>query len=228
MKLSLQLILCAAAGATSTHAQIVDFSGQVQASDLTMIPWVQGSTMWGAVDSSTSHATSASALVSLVTLPDITLFSWTFGNLELSAAQSPGIGTPGYEIYTDSDLSGTNLTFSYDGEVWATGEILSMQVDVTSSQATSATGTGMAQLTSDAGSGSIFFSEIMGLTNNTGMLAFTVDTFNPVDANGLFATTGSFAPVTSAVPEPETYALFLGLGGMGLAMWRRRRNRSTE
>lgn len=215
-------------GVAILPAQIVNFEGTVAAANITNIPWVQGANMWGTVEASSNHATSASGFASLATVDDITDFTWTFGDLELGVFQSPGLNTAGFEIYNDTDSSGTSLTFSYGSELWATGEILYLQVDVANSQTFSATGIGQAQIMSDAGSNSIFYSEIMALTGNTGLLDFTINGFFAVDVNGNFTSNGSFSPVAgSAVPEPETYALLLGLGGLGIAFWKRRRTLQT-
>lgn len=83
---------------------------------------------------------------------DVTQLSWTFDSMALlgvgvgdSINVSPGIATPGYEDYRKSGV-GDNLTFTYNGTDWASGEVTRFVIEVDNSSDASAVGYGTAVL----------------------------------------------------------------------------------
>ena len=199
--------------AIHAHSQMIMFFGQIQSADATANDWVLGSTMWGSIDTSSSTATSFVGFDSLDGL-DPAKLTWTFGDLELTNFLEPTVGAAGFEVYTENDASIGLLEFFYDGVKWAEGTVDSLRVDVENSNDANAVGSGTATLTS-AGADDAFYNEVVAISG--GILTFELDAFDPVDANGLFNTSGTI----SAVPEPETYALVSGLALIAFAYFRR-------
>lgn len=214
----------------SVQAQVVVFSGQVQAGNLGANPWVQGSTMWESVENGTSTATSVNGFNFPASVAGFNpaLFTMALGgtandgeNMELTSSLSPGGATAGFEIYTNSAGSNMGIDFSYNGSLWASGTVDQIRTDVVNSAAQNATGSGQVTLTA-AGVDSTFFDEIMTLSGNTGVLAYTFTSFAPVNAQGLFNSAGSF----TVVPEPSEYAVVFGVLGIGAVAVRRMKRRS--
>ncbi len=224
-KIALCVIALAAGSGLSTRAQVVNFSGQVQAGNLTAIPWVIGSTMWGTIDSGNAAATGAAGFNSLSFGGfNPALFSWTIGNvgeLELGANQSPGPALMGFEVYSNTAGPAVDIQFSYNGDLWASGVVDQVRSEVVNNMAAVGTGTGQVTLTA-AGVDAAFFNEVMALTAGSGQLDFTFTAFTPVNAQGLFNSAGSF----TAVPEPgETAVGFALLTGVVLSVHRLRRRK---
>ena len=186
---------------------VVEFNGQVQADELTDTPWVTNATMWGIVDHGNASATSATGFLSM-NFPGFnpSLFRWEFGNtgnLELSTAISPSAVSPGKEIYTNTQGAAVSIEFFYDNVLWATGVVDSIEVNVADVNAVVAAGSGRVTLTSP-GNTSDFLDEVMALTGGSGGLVFTFNSFDPVDAQGLFRTQGSFTLDPCSPPSPNT------------------------
>jgi hypothetical protein len=207
------VLLLAGTGRAATF----NFSGDLQAGNLTGNPWVLLSSMWGSIETGSGTGTSQSGFAYFNT-HDISQLTFTFGDLELSSFASPGPGTPGFERYTDTDGSSVPFTIRYAGTTVATGTSVYLYDEVENSNDVTAVGTGQVILTAP-GSDPTFFNEIMVLTGNTGQLDLVLTGFFPVNDQGLFATTGTF----TAVPEPGEYAALGALGMAGFALWRRRR-----
>jgi hypothetical protein len=182
----------------------VQFSGTTFMSDTSEnIPWVLGSVMFESLDSGTATGTSQQGFTFFET-NNVNLLTWTFGDLELSSFQSPGVATPGFEIYTETDGNEVPFTLDYDSSVAAVGVVSWLRVDVSNSSDLAATGTAEVIL-QNPGSDPELFNEIMSLSGNTGILYFTINEFDPVSF-GQFASTGSF----TVVPEPSTFASLAG------------------
>jgi hypothetical protein len=203
--------------ARTGRAATFNFSGNLQAGNLTGIPWVLESGMWGSIETGSGTGTSQSGF-SFFETRNIQQLTFTFGDLELSSFASPGPGTPGFERYTDIDGSSVPFTLRYAGTTVATGTSVYLYGEVENSNDITAVGTGQVILTAP-GADPTFFNEIMALTGNTGQLDLVLSGFFPVNQQGLFATTGTF----TAVPEPGEYAALGALGMAGFALWRRRR-----
>ena len=208
-------------GVSPVRAQVVEFSGQVQASNLTAIPWVTGSTMWGQIDSGNAGATSAVGFTSLSFGGfNPALFTWTIGNggeLELGLNQSPGPALIGFEVYENTAGPAVDIQFSYNGDLWASGVVDQVRSEVANVNAQVGTGTGLVTLTA-AGVDDSFFNEVIALTGGSGKLNYTFTAFNPVNAQGLFNSLGSF----TAVPEPTETAMVFGILGLGAVVLHRR------
>lgn len=202
--------------------QVVEFSGQVQASNLTAIDWVVGSKMWGQVDSGNATATSANGFNSLSFGGfNPALFSWTIGNvgeLELGANQSPGPATMGFENYVNTVGPDVDIQFTYNGDIWANGIVNLVRSEVVNDTANVGTGSGTVTLTG-GGVDNTFFNEVIALSGGSGQLDYTFTSFTPVNAQGLFNSAGSF----TVVPEPSEYAMMFGVLGVAAVVLRRRR-----
>ena len=61
----------------------------------------------------------------------------------------------------------------------------------------------------------------VNFSGGTGLTAISGGTLDGVQTSGLYGTTTTFQ--LTAIPEPSTYAAFAGLGALGLAFWRRRK-----
>lgn len=230
------LTLVGLALTTGVQAQVVEFSGQIQAGELTEIAWVNGSKMWGSNENGTATATSVNGF----NFPNqfggfnVNQFSWEIGgtavdledlDLDVGQSQSPGVGVQGFEYYTNLDGPTTTITFKHGADVWATGTVDFVRTLVPHVNAVSATGTGQATITAHGGGDTTFFDDIMLLSGGTGQLDFTFTSFEAVDAAGLFNSAGSF----TVVPEPSEYALmFVLLGGGAIALRRARLRREGE
>ena len=197
----------------------IQFFGTSQNSVDTGIPWVGGSTMWGHLDSASGTGLSTTGFNSLTSF-DITKLAFNFGNLDLTSHLSPDAASAGYEVYTD-DGSGTPFEFTYDGDLWAAGDVNFLQTDVTNSSDIDATATMSVTLLS-AGIDDAFFSEIMLLTGGSGMITLNANSFTPINASGLFSSVTTLE--LTSVPVPAAVWLF-GSGLIGL-VGIARRNRS--
>lgn len=218
--------------ANPVQAQVVEFQGGLtQNADLTDNDWVlfngQPSKMWGTVSSGSATASAVNGFTSLSNATvagfNIALFQWSFGSqgdLELVNFQSPGPATAGFEVYENNVGNAVDITFTYDGDVWATGTVDQIRADVTNNADLNATGTGVVTLTA-AGVDDAFFNEVMSKTGNTGRLDYTFNSFTAVNAQGLFQSDGSF----TAVPEPAHTAAAVALVCVGAVFIRRRRMR---
>lgn len=220
-------LVAAVALSVATHAASFDFTGLLQAANLTAIPWVNGSNpptpelqfyMWGTIETGSGTGTSQSGFSYLVG-KNPALLTFTFGDLELDTYQSPLIGAMGFERYTDTDSSSVPFTISYNGVMIAEGtsEYLYDEVDHISDL--TAVGTGRVTLHTP-GSDPTFFNEVSAITGGTRQLDVTLTNFDPVNNAGLFATAGSIT--ATPVPEPEEYAALAAAGLVGWAVWRRR------
>ena len=119
--------------------------------------------MWETIESGSGMATFSQGIPAMDGL-DPPLLTWTFGDFELTNFRSPkpqGSAPPtsGFEFYSEGDASVIPLEFSYDGTLWATGEIQNFIVNVDHSSDFDATGTGIAQLTA-SGVETEFFDDI--------------------------------------------------------------------
>lgn len=195
-----------------------DFNGAVHTTDITGIPWVGPSTMWGAVDTGGGTAISQSGFAYFGT-HDITKLTFSFGDLELSERLSPGPATAGYEIYRELDNSIVPFQIKYDGTVIASGDSLFLRTHVDNDQDYGATGTGQFRITSP-GTDPTFYNQVMSLTAGTGLFDATISTFAAVDNLGNFGTSGV---MTTAVPEPGTWAAATSLALLAFAALRRNR-----
>lgn len=181
--------------------------------------------MWGTVSSGNATASSVNGFTSLsnANVPgfNIALFEWNFGtlgNLELVDSQSPGPALAGFEVYENNVGNAVDITFRYDGDVWATGTVDQIRTDVANENDINATGTGVVTLAA-AGVDNAFFNEVMTKTGGSGRLDFTFNNFVAVNAQGLFESDGSF----TAVPEPAHTALATAIICLGAVALRRRR-----
>eukprot|EP00353_Schmidingerella_taraikaensis_P009139 CAMPEP_0185569494 /NCGR_PEP_ID=MMETSP0434-20130131/2094_1 /TAXON_ID=626734 ORGANISM="Favella taraikaensis, Strain Fe Narragansett Bay" /NCGR_SAMPLE_ID=MMETSP0434 /ASSEMBLY_ACC=CAM_ASM_000379 /LENGTH=187 /DNA_ID=CAMNT_0028184285 /DNA_START=165 /DNA_END=728 /DNA_ORIENTATION=+ len=178
--------------------------------------------MWGTVESGNAAATSAVGFNSLSFVGfNPALFSWTIGNvgeLELDGRLSPGAASIGFEEYRNLAGPAVDIQFSYNGDLWASGVVNEVRSEVVNVNAVTGTGTGLVTLTS-AGVDADFFNEVIALTAGSGELNYTFTGFNPVNAQGLFNSVGSF----TAVPEPSEYAMVFGVLGIGVMLIRRKR-----
>ena len=212
----------------------IDFSGMTQNRDLGGIPWVGGTTMWESIETGDGMATFVQGIPVMEALNPM-LLTWTFGDLELIEANSRSprpMGSPtpppisGVEFYSENDGSVVPLEFSYDGTLWATGEIQNFIVNVDDDADFTATGTGVAMLTAPGPVEREFFDDIDEISGGTRLLNFTINNFDPVDANGLFSSTGTI--LVAAVPEPQTYGLFAIMICAALVMVRMRTKQQRE
>lgn len=166
---------------------------------------------------------------------DISLLSWRFAeggnNLSLytgpgSLTQAPTNTDPGAEDYRYDSQNGTapsNLSFYYDGNLWATGYVTRFVVNIDNRLDFQATGWGNAVVTDFVAAGEDFFVELMALSAGTGELFFEVDEFNAIQHTnpGTFLSSGTI----HVVPEPSTWASLLGGAVFAFTLiFRRRRN----
>lgn len=203
---------------TLAQAASFDFDGALQANNLTGQPWVAGSTMWGAIDTG-SGAGNAQSGFDYLSSRDVHLLTFTFGDLELTSSQSPGLASAGFELYTEGDASVLPFTLKYNNAVIATGTSLFLRTEVDNSGDVTAIGTGQFQITAP-GADATFYNEVMALTGGSGLCDVTLSTFFPVNGAGLFSTTGTIT--TAPVPEPDTWALVASGAILGFAILRRR------
>jgi len=201
---------------STAQAAYIDYNGTVKADTTTSIPWVAGSTMWGAVEDGTGTGTFSSGFASLNGL-DISLFTFTFGDLELTSYLSP-TSVAGFEYYSEGDGSVEQMHFYYDSNLWASATLNFLQVDVDNKDDTSATGFGTANLSS-AGVSNAFFNEVMALTGGSGLLNFDVYDFTPVNKTGDFTSIGRIT--VSSVPLPAAFWLFAPVM-LGIMKFRRK------
>jgi len=213
------LLINIALFAPAAQAAYIDYNGNVNADTNTSYSWVLGSTMWGAVESGDGTGTASSGFTSLNGL-DISLFSFTFGDLELTDYLSPTATEAGFEYYSEGDGSIEQMQFFYDGGLWASATLNFLQVDVDNSSDASATGFGSANLTS-YGLNDAFFNEVMLLTGGTGLLTFDISGFTPINSTGDFTSTGRIS--VSAVPLPAALWLF-GPALLGFMGFRRKKS----
>lgn len=198
------LVMSAILFTSAAQAAYINYDGRLKADTTTQIPWVTGSTMWGAVEDGGGRGTFSSGFSSLNGL-DMSLFSFTFGDLELTNYLSPTASEAGFEYYSEADNSVDEMHFYYDGDLWAKAALNFLQVDVDNKNDNFATGFGTANLTSP-GVSNAFFNEVMALTAGSGLLTFNVYDFTPVDSAGNFT---SAARITvSSVPLPAAFWLF--------------------
>ena len=210
------------ASITSASAATIEYTAITQAAGVTSNPWIFGSTMWGGIEAGTSTATSINGFASLAGATP-SLFSWTFGDLELTNFVSPTATTAGYEIYAEGDASVSPLKFWYDGELLATGTVFDIRVNVAHSFDAGSAGVGTGQITG-AGANAAFYNEILSLTGGTGNLTFTVEDFYSVSQSGQFGNRGVLSfPSPAAVPESTSTGVCLALSlcfGLGLRIRR--------
>ncbi|MEL0059338.1 MAG: hypothetical protein VW711_04240, partial [Verrucomicrobiales bacterium] len=159
------------------------------------------------VEEGTATANSINHLHSLEGLdPNLLTFSFDSGSparLSLTDSLSPGAASEGYEVYTNPTGIPVILTFTYDLDSWATAEVLEITTHVTDWLDDDATGKVRAVLT---GGDSAFYEELMFLSDGSGELDFTFDSFYPVSnpLDDLFASIGSF---TVANCDPQSLML---------------------
>jgi len=224
----LATVLATAVALTSNaHAASFDFSGLLQADNLTGIPWVNVSNpptpegqslMWGSIETGSATGTSQSGF-SYLEGKDPALLTFTFGDLELNTFQSPLVGAMGFERYTDNDGSSVPFSISYDGVVIAQGTSQYLYTEVDHISDLTAIGSGRVSLHTP-GSDPAFYNEVFAITGGSRQLDVTLTSFFPVNDAGLFATTGSIS--ATPVPEPEENAAVAAAGLIGWAVWRRR------
>lgn len=190
-------------GIQTGNAASIDFNGSVSAANLTNYSWVLGSKMWGSIEDGSGAGTSAEGFSSLAGL-DMTLFSFTFGDLELTDHLSPGSSSAGYEYYSEGDGSTQAMEFFYDGALWASGSLDYLRIDVDNASDSAAIGFGVATLTS-AGVNAAFYNEVLSLTGGSGRLNIEVFNFFPV-SNGTFGSLGKIS--VASVPVPAAVVLF--------------------
>jgi hypothetical protein len=200
-----------------SNAASFDFAGSLHAANSTANPWVGGSTMWGTIETGDGTGTSQSGFAYLASR-DVSLLTFTFGDLELTSSLSPGIGSLGFERYTENDASVMPFTISYNGIPIATGTSDYLYDEVSHSLDFTAVGDGQVTLTAPGGDPT-FYNEVTALTGGSRVLQVTLASFDPVDNLGNFTTTGTI----SAVPEPREYAALSAAGLIGWAAWRRSR-----
>lgn len=203
--------------ASTLSAQVFEYGGQTQAANITNHDWVLGSKMWGTIEAGSGVGTSSDGFTSLANI-DISKFTFTFGDLELTNFLEPGPASAGFEVYSEGDGSVQPIQFFYDGNLWASGDVFDITINVDNSNDATAVGTSRVQLTAP-GVDAAFYNEVIALSGGTGLLDFQIADFFPVDDAGLFSSTGSVSPV----PEPSTYALVFGMGIAGFAVARRLR-----
>lgn len=209
------ILLAIAMSSSVSVAATITFNGQAQMENLTAIPWVLGSTMWGGVQTTNGTGTAFGGFSSLNGL-NASLLTFTAGDLELTSYLSPTASSAGYEIYTESDSFVTPLYLRYNGSILASGTMNSLRADVDNVNDGTAIVTGYGQFTA-AGADPSFYNELMALTQNTGWVRFDTATFTPVNGAGLFNT----VTVLSSVPEPSKMGLLLL--GCSTVVSRRRR-----
>ncbi len=205
----------ALAGATALNAAAFNFAGNLHAGNITANPWVGGSTMWGSIETGNGTGTSQSGFAYLAGR-DVSLLTFTFGDLELTSSQSPGAASLGFERYTENDASVMPFTILYNGVPIATGTSDYLYDEVSNELDFSAIGNGQVTLTAP-GSDPTFFNEVTAITGGSRILQVTLSSFDPVDNLGNFSTSGTI----SAVPEPEEFAALAAGGLAGWAAWRR-------
>ena len=221
--LSLLLLSSSLLGSVALGQATIDYSaGTVFTSDASGPSWVGGSLMYKFITSGSSTGTAQSGFS---TIPDITLLTWSFDDLDLDIGDSisPGAASAGLEVYRDTDSS-SNLQFSYNGALWVSGLITEYRVNVDNNNDFDATGVGVSTITSFTAAGEDFYNEIMTLSGGSGEIGFTADSFAAVAA-GEFTSAGSLT--ISAVPEPNTYALWLGMAVVGFTGTRRRHTKMS-
>jgi hypothetical protein len=189
----------------------IGWTGVTNLSDSSQgIPWVFGSTMWESLDTGVATGASQTGFTYFDT-HDIGLFTFTFGDLELSSYLSPGAALPGFEIYTDTDAVFVPFDMLQDGVLVASGEADFLRVDVLNNADANALGTAEATITT-AGGDPAFFNELMTLSGGTGKLSITIDSFNPV-AIGVFNNVGTIA----ILPAPALAGDLNADGFVGIA-----------
>lgn len=203
---------------TLAQAASFDFDGNLQANNLTAQPWVAGSTMWGAIDTGSGTGNAQSGF-DYLSSRDVHLLTFTFGDLELTSWQSPGLASAGFENYTEGDASVMPFTLKYDNAVIATGTSLFLRTEVSNNNDITALGTGQFLITAP-GADATFYNEVMALTGGSGLCDVTLSSFFPVNGAGLFSTAGTIT--TAPVPEPDTWALVASGAILGFAILRRR------
>jgi len=104
------LLINIALFAPIAQAAYIDYYGTVKADTNTSYSWVSGSTMWGTVEDGGGTGTASSGFTSLNGL-DISLFTFTFGDLELTNHLSPTATEAGFEYYSESDGSIEKMQF---------------------------------------------------------------------------------------------------------------------
>jgi hypothetical protein len=210
-----RILLSSFVFAGAAHAATISYSGTTFASDTSSnIPWVLGSEMYESIDSGTATANGQTGF-NFFNTNNISLLTWSFGDLELTAFQSPGASSPGFETYTENDAVVVPLEFFYDGDLVASGTVIELNTYVTNNMDMSATGDVLFQLTS-AGLDPTFYNEFVALSGGTGMATAVLGDFTPVSP-GEFTSNG----LMTIVPEPS--AAPLAMGALAGLVWMRRR-----
>jgi hypothetical protein len=209
------LSLAVLASPAFSQATITYNSGNVYTSNASGPSWVGGSNMYLFITSGDATGATQSGFT---TIPDVTLLTWSFDDLDLVVGESisPGAASAGLEVYRDTDSS-SNLQFFYDGALWLTGLITEYQVMVDNNADFNAVGEGYAVITGSTVAGTDLYNEILSLTGGSGNLTFSATNFAAVAA-GHFQSPGA----VSAVPEPADVASLLGLAALGCVWYRRR------
>jgi hypothetical protein len=209
--------------APSLSAQTIAVNGTVTANSANTqadpLAVVSGITYYPytSVSAGNGSATAIGGFSSLVGVTPST-FTYAFTSLNLTAYAGGG---PGDSVETYTPGGGSTFTFSVNGTPIASGEVVSLTVTTGYSTGT-ATALGYFHLTT-AGSDPAFYNEVSALTGGTNILT--------LDVPGVFFDLGDLSAATfhvpgtfsvTAVPEPATVALGLGLAVLATTVYRRR------
>lgn len=179
--------------------------------------WVEGQSMFTAIAIGSGTAASQSGFSYFATR-DLALFTFQFGDVELSNFQSPGPDQLGFMYFSEASGAPTPFRFFYDGTEIASGLTDHINLMVDNDTDLGASGDGRVTLTTP-GADPTFFNEVMDKTGGSGRFNVYLSA-DALPTGGIMGMGGTF--VTAAVPEPAEYAAVVGLGALLWAVGRRR------